>query len=58
MGCIFDHPEVIMAGDLQDAIHVAGLPRDVDGDDRLGLGGKRFFDLIGINIEGILATVH
>lgn len=37
MGCILDDLQVVMLGDLQDSIHLAGLLPEMDRDDRLRL---------------------
>ena len=47
---IFDHLELVLLGDLHDAVHIAGLAHHVHGHDGLGVFGDPFFHVVGVDL--------
>jgi len=58
LGCVFDHHQVMVAGDRHYRVHLACHTGVVDRHDRLGAGCDRCFDQPFVDVEGVFADVH
>ena len=52
---ILQHFDSVLAGDRQDSVHVAGAALKVHGHDGLGLGRNSVLDILGIDVERLIA---
>jgi len=55
---ILDDAQVVLPGDLQDGVHVGGLPEEVHGDDGLRPGRDGALELSGVHVAGVGLDVH
>ncbi len=58
LGCVFDHQQVMVAGDRHDRVHLASHTGVVDRHDCLGAGCDRCLDQPFVDVEGVFADVH
>lgn len=58
LGRVFDHQQVMVAGDRHDRVHLASHTGVVDRHDRLGAGGDRRLNQPFIDVEGVFADVN
>jgi hypothetical protein len=58
VGGVLDDLESALARQRPDAVHVARLPRDVDGDDGLRPRGDEGLDGGGVDVEGVGPAIH
>jgi hypothetical protein len=55
---VFDHREAVTARNVEDRIHLAREPRDVDRNDRARAGRDLRFDERGVDVAGDRVDVH
>ena len=53
MRCILYDSQPMLVRDLQQPVHVSGLPAEVDGFDGPGPGGNQVLDAVRIDIVGV-----
>ena len=58
LGIILNHMQMIHRGNLQNRVHITGLPEQMNGNDRLCIPGDRFFYLTGIDIISVRIHIH
>jgi len=58
LGCVFDHQQVVVAGDRHDRVHLAGHTGVMDRHDRLGAGCDRCLDQLFVDVEGVFADIN
>ena len=57
VGTVFYHHQVMLLGDIQNAVHICQAAVQMNRNDRLGALADRRFDLFGGNTVGIRLNV-